>query len=332
MKEKGQIAIIILLFMLVALTIGLAATQRSLTNITTSSQSEQSSRAFSAAEAGLQRSIAAFSPIVLSGANPSPPPINESELGNSSNANVTLVNNLPRPEEALEFPPIGRDAIAQFWLANPLNQIDPNPPCSTATLFWTKNTGSFSNCHFAYSGSYLNIYWGNGNPISTPAPAIEVNLVAQTATGFVSHRYFFDDPAKGRNSGANSNNFTSVTASNPNPGSCSSLLPIHTSSSVNSSVADRNFYCRASIPIDPAEVPVIIRARILYSESQEPIAVEPVGGCGTNCSLPPQAAIYTSRGFSGQSQKTLQVFRQPFYVSPLLDFALFSAAIITKGP
>jgi hypothetical protein len=312
MNQQGQVAIIILLFLLVALTIGLAVTQRSLTNITTSSQTEQSSRAFSAAEAGIQRSIQAV-PVVVNGVNPPISAVTESELGNSSNALVSVVNNLPRPGEALEYPSIGRDTIAQFWLADPLNQ----------NADWDKsNAGTLANHRYAYNGGNLAVFWGN-IPIPTPVPAIEINLVVQTGSGpaavFSSHRYFFD----GQNRG---NNFTVLP-----PGACTaSPLPVHTSSSVDSSTSDRYFYCSTTIPIPAAEVPVVIRARILYSNGKEPIAVGPTGGCSGNCDLPPQAAIYTARGFSGQSQKTLQVFRQPFYLSPLLDFALFSAGPITK--
>ena len=53
-SQSGQIVIILLLLMLVILSIGLAVTQRTITNVSTSSQTEQSSRAFSAAEAGLE--------------------------------------------------------------------------------------------------------------------------------------------------------------------------------------------------------------------------------------------------------------------------------------
>jgi len=310
-QQNGQVAIILLLFMLVALTIGLAATQRSLTNISTSSQTEQSSRAFSAAEAGLQRSISAVDPVILPppAVPPTAPDIQESELGNGANASVNVVTDLPRSGEALEYPPIGRDTIAQFWLADPTNNSSN----------WDKATGNFTNHRFAYSGGSLDIYWGNSNPISNPAPAIEVNYIFQPANDTYSSKKFFFDPDNSRTAG---NNFTPVSA-----GNCS-LLPIHTSLSIDGSAAttDRSFYCRSTITIAAAETPVLLRIRVLYSNGNEPIAVVPASGF----SLPPQAAIYTARGYSGQSQKILQVFRQPFYVSPLIDFALFSPALISK--
>lgn len=53
-NEKGQTIIILLLVMVVGLTIGLSLVNRSLTDIKISQQTEQSQRAFSAAEAGLE--------------------------------------------------------------------------------------------------------------------------------------------------------------------------------------------------------------------------------------------------------------------------------------
>ena len=55
MKESGQIIIVLLLMMLVGLSIGLVVTQRSVTDVSVSTQSEQSQRAFSAAEAGIEK-------------------------------------------------------------------------------------------------------------------------------------------------------------------------------------------------------------------------------------------------------------------------------------
>ena len=57
MKEKGQIILILLLVMTVALGVGLTIVQRSLTDISTSTKVEQSSRAFSAAEAGIEKAL-----------------------------------------------------------------------------------------------------------------------------------------------------------------------------------------------------------------------------------------------------------------------------------
>jgi hypothetical protein len=56
-NEKGQTVVIILLVMVVGLTIGLSIVNRSLSDIKISQETEQSQRAFSAAEAGLEKAI-----------------------------------------------------------------------------------------------------------------------------------------------------------------------------------------------------------------------------------------------------------------------------------
>ncbi len=52
--ERGQILLVVVLFMVVILTIGLSLATRNLTNLRQSSEEDSSQRAFSAAEAGLQ--------------------------------------------------------------------------------------------------------------------------------------------------------------------------------------------------------------------------------------------------------------------------------------
>lgn len=56
-NSQGQILIVILLIMVVALAIGLSVATRSLTNLRVSTQSEFSQRAFSAAEAGIEKAL-----------------------------------------------------------------------------------------------------------------------------------------------------------------------------------------------------------------------------------------------------------------------------------
>lgn len=55
--QSGQATVIILLIMVVVLTIGLSITARSITDLRISSQTEQSNRAFSAAEAGIEEAL-----------------------------------------------------------------------------------------------------------------------------------------------------------------------------------------------------------------------------------------------------------------------------------
>lgn len=56
-KRSGQILILVLLVVVVALAIGLSVASRNLTNLRTSTQTEQSQRAFSAAEGGVEDTL-----------------------------------------------------------------------------------------------------------------------------------------------------------------------------------------------------------------------------------------------------------------------------------
>jgi Tfp pilus assembly protein PilX len=56
-SEKGQMLLIVVLIMVVALTVGLSIAARSLVNLKIATDDENSQRAFSAAEAGIERLI-----------------------------------------------------------------------------------------------------------------------------------------------------------------------------------------------------------------------------------------------------------------------------------
>src|SRR5947199_3062644 len=54
---RGQMLLIVVLLMVVVLTVGLSAATRTITNIRVSNEEEDSERAFSAAEAGLEQAL-----------------------------------------------------------------------------------------------------------------------------------------------------------------------------------------------------------------------------------------------------------------------------------
>lgn len=55
--ERGQVLLIIVLVMVVALTVGLSVSLRSITNVRSSTEEQQSQRALSAAEAGIEQAL-----------------------------------------------------------------------------------------------------------------------------------------------------------------------------------------------------------------------------------------------------------------------------------
>ncbi len=175
-KKYGQIVIVLLLTMLVALAVGLTITQRSITDISTSTQTEQSTRALSAAEAGLEKAISQGSGF------------SDLNLGNQSSVKVEVLNDLPGSKQTLEYPSVEKETIAQFWLA----QHSDTPP----SLY--------------YNQSQTYIYFGN-SPASAVKPAVEITYVYQDASGYKLLKKFVDsDTTRPSNNG-----FESCTDSSP---------------------------------------------------------------------------------------------------------------------
>lgn len=278
--EQGQVVLVLLLTMLVGLGIGLAVTQKSITDVTTSTQTEQASRAFSAAQAGLERALLNPAPSVV---------INKTELDNKSSASVTVNANQPvvGAGTPLEFPGVISDTIGQVWLANP----------ATIAAYYTQNN--------------VNLYFGDES--AAELPAAEIVAIVKNGSNYVATRTYIDT----NNSRTAQNGFTNC------PGNPAAIT--------TTSGTGRDFKCLVNIPLSTG-TPIMIRVKLLYTTTGQNVAVAPVNfpcGGSLSCELPPQASIFTSTGLSGQSQKTLQVFKTT-EVPYLFDYAIFSAADLAK--
>lgn len=282
MNEKGQVVLILILVMTVALAIGLSVIQRSLSDVATSTKVEQSSRAFSAAEAGLEQAIRLDDSVF------------GFDLDESSRVEGVTKNNVPDTAQALEYLPIGKEEIAQVWLADPTSLTFPS--CDVGKI--------------CYPNSTLGIYYGN-YPTTTDIPAIEITVIYQdTSNLYKAQKYYYDSQARG-------NDFTAPT--------CPSDL-IRTSLSPT---VDKRFMCFASI--NTASIPnisklILLRARLLYSSSSHSFAVKPA----TGLSLPIQARLFTSTGSSGETQRIVQILRLDRVVPFYFDYAIFSVGKIEK--
>lgn len=299
-KQKGQIIVTLILVMTVALAIGLSIIQRSLTDVSTSTKVEQSARAFSAAEAGIEKAIQANSDIT------SPIPLgNEAFIQDVQKNAVPAVPDAGNRQLPLEdLHPLAKDEISQVWLADLYSTS--NPPAA----FYTQNS--------------LDIFWGRQNIASADdKPAIEIKVI-EYSSGVYSTRPFYLDPNSSR---VSSNNFTDVSSG------CSD-----TSAGITTTVGvNRKFYCRWTLTgLNPTLM--LLRARILYSRDDQPFAVQAVGNRGVGncpssppaCWLPLQERIFISTGISGETQRRVQVSRRDKVVPPYFDYAIFSAGEIKK--
>jgi hypothetical protein len=301
MSQKGQVVMILLLVMVVSLAIGLSIVGHSITDISTSSRTESSARALSAAEAGIEKAL-------ISSQQSGSLSLGTS-LSNNSAATAVWNNLLPVANTALNYPPFGKESFAQFWLADPSG--------SSIQSFYTQ--GNFN----LYFGTPKNYTGDEDNQ-----PSVEVHVVIKNNPGvgnvdYYSKKYYFDSYSGSNNSRVNST-FTKCN------GDANGI-----SISVNDGTKQEKFYCRVTVPptgtylAQNNDYPVLVRVRILYSNYSHPVALQPTGS-GSGSSLPPQASIYTSTGTSGNTQRELQLFKQRLVVPYLFDYVLFSASSLQK--
>ena len=128
-SERGQVLLIVVLTMIVALTVGLSIASRTITNLKISKQNEESQRAFQAAEAGVEQALKQ-----IKTANPTAP--SNSSLGNNAGYSTTI-----SPTSGNAFLLNGGDTIDQdsgldVWLSTYPTYTDPMAVGSTVTVFW----------------------------------------------------------------------------------------------------------------------------------------------------------------------------------------------------
>ena len=315
-SETGQVVLILLLVMTVALAIGLSVVQRSLTDISSSTRVEQSSRAFSAAEAGIERALQqnnlAKTDIT----------IDQDTFGNDATADVIDSGLLPTDTKGVEYPPVSKEEIVHVWLANPyLTDLELQ---STVGPYYTQPN--------------LDVYWGTVQsrpPESQPALELTVVSFNETSKTYTNKKFLLD-PTLNR-----VNNFIKPPCQDCDPNvadfRCSDSAGLPTTTIFSERTNDRSFLCGVRLK-NLQQTLVLLRARILYSDSSEPVAVKPVVtevACEPpndikNCSLPPQVRLIQSEGQSGETARTLQLFKIEKVVPFYFDYAIFSAGDINK--
>lgn len=310
-KEAGQVVIILLLTIVVALAIGLSISTRSISEISTATKTEQSSRAFSAAEAGIEKVLQDIEARKTDPAHPLASSV--PSLSNQAKADISSTDLYPPrgDRRAIEYGynGVGRDEVAHIWLA------DPSPTSGVETY---------------YNQPTFDVYFGNPTqPNEEDKPAIEVNVITKTQAAYAAYaskKLYFDSKTR-------SNNFITPGSDPDSDFKCDSPT-LNTIISANS-----QFYCRlhvADYPLPPANAPVLVRIRLLYSSTKQKIAVAPTTASPCNvpgqsaqdtdksCSLPPQITLITSTGTSGDVTRKIQLFQQRYVIPPILNYALFS--------
>lgn len=159
-SQKGQILLIVILVMIIALTVGLSIASRTITNIRIARQSEQSQRAFQAAEAGvdqaLNRVATAGNTVTI-----------EDEFGNNSNFTTTLESSYG-PQLLINGGEVIQQGVgADVWLSQ----------------YSTDPLQVYESPMGASSPNTIYVYWGTNDqtdcvgPGSNVIPAIEILLL-----------------------------------------------------------------------------------------------------------------------------------------------------------
>ena len=140
--QRGQILLIVVLVMVTTLTIGLSVAVRSITNIKTSQDAANSEKAFSAAEAGIEKSL-------TNGSSTTGTFTNNSKFSTSI---ITVAGN--------EFPlnngsPILKDNAIDIWLSN--YPAYTNQWTGSFTLYWGQSSDTCTQSESTNSMSALEV-------------------------------------------------------------------------------------------------------------------------------------------------------------------------------
>lgn len=275
MRQKGQVILILILVMTVVLAIGLSIVQKSLTDVSTASKVEQSSRAFSAAEAGIEKAL--NSSVNSSCTNCQTFTDNSAAIKQITDSDLLPATSAASTRQApLEFPSLAKEDIAQVWLAD--LDSTANPPA------------------LHYKQTTLDVYWGDPSATADKA-ALELTLVYWDGTTYSSKKWYLDQIIRNPDNG-----FEQVNCSGQ---------------------------CKKTLSGLPSGL-MLLRARLLYNSFSQPFAVQAMGICGNDCSIPSQAKKITSTGISGETQRSVQLFQLYKVAPPYFDYAIFSAGEISK--
>lgn len=140
--QRGQILLIVVLVMTIALTIGLSIASRTITDIRTGTEQESSQRAFSAAEAGIEKALQETTS--SSGTFPNNASY-QTSIATVSGMNLLLNNGLT----------ILKDDAADVWLSNYPGYT--NPWTGDVTVYWGKSSDTCTTNELTNSMAALEI-------------------------------------------------------------------------------------------------------------------------------------------------------------------------------
>lgn len=327
--QSGQMVILVMLVLVVALTIGLSLLSRTIQNQRLSTNTDRSNRAYSAAEAGIEQMLTGNQPSSING---------DLGLGTTSEAKYkTTSTSLGNNSNPFVFPnPLSKDETVQLWLFNYSElraelaraENDGTPPrnplfLSVSCPGVTPGSNYFNEC--ASNGRKLTIAWGsNSLPVSDTSPALEVTFISvenSSPYNFVVEKCAYDPyPVRAAN-----NKFSNPNTSTNTP-LCDQPLPNDGPVTTGSfPVGDKTYSFKKTITLPVAGSSrryLLMRMKLLYNDSSKhELVVDPNGS-----TLPSQGTIIESEGNSGEVVRKIRVYQSFPTLPGIFDFVVFNGS------
>lgn len=290
-RQAGQALLLVVLSLAIVLTIILSILSRSVTDIAVTSRSEESMRAFSAAEAGVEQALVIGADV--GGA------IGDSNFSAKVSGFAQGDKDFANPAGALA----GESVL--FWFVAH-NQTTGDVECTASNPCFT--------------GSKFKVCWGESGSIGSTTPAIEVSVFYDATPGSVGTTRIARatyDPNIGRRA---LNNFLE-----PIGGACtaggenfpfSQLIDLTTLGVPAGSYSVQNGL-------------QFVKVRLFYNtDVTQPVGID-VNQTG-NTLLPSQGVRIQSTGQAGESNRKIDVFQGFGEPPPIFDSAVFSPGGLTK--
>lgn len=293
-NTSGQALLLVLLSMSVVLTIVLSILARSTLDIGVSTRSEESVRAFSAAEAGIEQALVAGStgPITIGDA--------------TFNASVTSFSS----------------RVSKFILPSSLYSGE-----SATVWFVSHNASGSLSCQGSenpcFTGSQIQVCWGKEGTASdsSATPAIEVSIIYLTSPGSYTTAQIARAVADPNAARRNSNSFSA-----PDGGTCEVDGQIFAFKKTIDFGNGGLKILPASVYQQPNGLQLARIASLYNTDMGHPVSVVGPGGS----LFPAQGVTINSSGVSGSSTRKVEVIRGFKELPSIFETVVFSQEGITK--
>ena len=213
--EKGQVLLIVVLVMIVTLTIGLSVVTRTITNNRITTEEQNSEQAFSAAEAGLEKSLAT----------------NVATTGNFATNNssyTTVIRNVSGADILLNNgTPVLKDNPIDVWLAQ--YPTYATPWSGNVTVYWGSSSENCASSEASNTRAALEVVIIRG---SLAAPQVTHYGLDPCAARASSNRFESIPQAGGTIGGKTFSYSKTITIAPASPGLLMRIIPLYASSTI----------------------------------------------------------------------------------------------------